>query len=96
VVIPEIGMAFESEENAYDMYNTYAGKVGFSIKSMIQSVEQIKVYIPRFSHAAIKDLQIIVHHKPLQEQVVVPAFNLVSAEREFGQCKRLNLNTTII
>jgi hypothetical protein len=32
VVIPEIGMAFESEEDAYDMYNTYAGKVGFSIK----------------------------------------------------------------
>jgi hypothetical protein len=25
-------MAFQSEDDAYDMYNTYAEKVGFSIK----------------------------------------------------------------
>jgi zinc finger SWIM domain-containing protein 3 len=25
-------MSFESEEKAYDMYNTYAGKIGFSIR----------------------------------------------------------------
>jgi hypothetical protein len=32
VVLPEVGMTFQSEEDAYDMYNTYAGKVGFSIR----------------------------------------------------------------
>lgn len=31
LIVPEIGMTFDSENNAYDMYNTYAGKVGFSI-----------------------------------------------------------------
>jgi zinc finger SWIM domain-containing protein 3 len=25
-------MTFESEEDAYEMYNTYAGKVGFSVR----------------------------------------------------------------
>ncbi|CAN6268724.1 unnamed protein product [Urochloa humidicola] len=29
---PVVGMTFESEEKAYEMYNTYAGKVGFSVR----------------------------------------------------------------
>jgi zinc finger SWIM domain-containing protein 3 len=32
ITVPEVGMSFESEEEAYDMYNTYAGKIGFSIR----------------------------------------------------------------
>jgi zinc finger SWIM domain-containing protein 3 len=32
VVIPEVGMAFQSEEDAYEMYNTYAGNIGFIIR----------------------------------------------------------------
>jgi hypothetical protein len=32
VIVPQIGMPFDSEKNAYDMYNTYAGQVGFSIR----------------------------------------------------------------
>ncbi|XP_059668760.1 protein FAR1-RELATED SEQUENCE 5-like [Cornus florida] len=28
---PRIGMKFETEEEAYDFYNSYAGRVGFSI-----------------------------------------------------------------
>ena len=31
-IIPEVGMTFPSEEKAYEMYNTYAGKVGFNIR----------------------------------------------------------------
>ena len=31
-IAPVVGMTFESEEKAYDMYNTYAGKVGFSVR----------------------------------------------------------------
>jgi zinc finger SWIM domain-containing protein 3 len=31
-MIPEVGMIFESEEKAYEMYNTYVGKKDFSIK----------------------------------------------------------------
>ncbi|KAG2558237.1 hypothetical protein PVAP13_2KG291600 [Panicum virgatum] len=29
---PIVGMTFESEEKAYEMYNTYARQVGFSIR----------------------------------------------------------------
>jgi hypothetical protein len=32
VIVPVVGMCFDSEKNAYDMYNTYAGQVGFSIR----------------------------------------------------------------
>nr|XP_034584243.1 protein FAR1-RELATED SEQUENCE 5-like [Setaria viridis] len=31
-ITPTVGMTFESEDQAYEMYNTYAGKVGFSIR----------------------------------------------------------------
>ena len=32
MIAPEVGMVFDSEDKAYKMYNTYAGKVGFSIR----------------------------------------------------------------
>jgi len=32
LIIPEVGMTFQSEDEAYNMYNTYAGKVGFSVR----------------------------------------------------------------
>jgi zinc finger SWIM domain-containing protein 3 len=32
LTVPEVGMAFDSEEKAYDMYNTYAQHIGFSIR----------------------------------------------------------------
>lgn len=30
--IPKVGMTFESEDQAYEFYNYYAGKIGFSIR----------------------------------------------------------------
>lgn len=32
LITPKVGMTFESEEKAYEMYNTYAGQVGFSVR----------------------------------------------------------------
>lgn len=32
LVTPKVGMTFESEEKAYEMYNTYSGQVGFSVR----------------------------------------------------------------
>jgi len=32
LIIPQVGMTFQSEDKAYEMYNTYAGKVGFIIR----------------------------------------------------------------
>ena len=28
----KVGMSFESEKKVYEMYNTYAGQVGFSVR----------------------------------------------------------------
>ncbi|WVZ77841.1 hypothetical protein U9M48_025656 [Paspalum notatum var. saurae] len=36
LIVPEVGMSFESEDEAYEMYNTYAGKVGFSVRKSYQ------------------------------------------------------------
>ncbi|XWS30442.1 hypothetical protein CRYUN_Cryun24cG0118200 [Craigia yunnanensis] len=30
--VPKLGMGFESEDHAYEFYNTYAGRVGFSVR----------------------------------------------------------------
>ncbi|WVZ49619.1 hypothetical protein U9M48_000960 [Paspalum notatum var. saurae] len=32
IVEPQVGMAFKSEDDAYEMYNSYARKIGFSIR----------------------------------------------------------------
>jgi hypothetical protein len=32
LLVPKVGMAFKSEEDAYEFYNEYAGKNGFSIR----------------------------------------------------------------
>jgi hypothetical protein len=32
VVIPEVRMAFQSEKDAYEIYNAYAGNIGFIIR----------------------------------------------------------------
>jgi len=32
LITPEVGMTFESEKKAFDTYNTYAGRVGFSVR----------------------------------------------------------------
>jgi len=32
LIIPQVGMTFQSEDKAYEMYSTYSGKVGFSIR----------------------------------------------------------------
>jgi zinc finger SWIM domain-containing protein 3 len=30
-MVPKVGMRFNVEQHAYDFYNAYAGKLGFSI-----------------------------------------------------------------
>ena len=45
LIVPEVGMSFESEKAAYIMYNTYAGKIGFSIrKSDVKKREDGTIY----------------------------------------------------
>ena len=29
---PELGMSFDSEQAAYDFYNAYGGRIGFSVR----------------------------------------------------------------
>jgi hypothetical protein len=35
LIIPKVGMSFASENGAYEMYNTYAGIIGFSIRKSV-------------------------------------------------------------
>lgn len=32
IYVPEVRMTFKSEKDAYDFYNCYAGKIGFSVR----------------------------------------------------------------
>ena len=32
MIAPQVGMSFESEKKVYEMYNTYAGQVGFNVR----------------------------------------------------------------
>jgi zinc finger SWIM domain-containing protein 3 len=45
VIVPKVGMSFASKNDAYEMYNTYAGMIGFSItKSMIKCRADKTIY----------------------------------------------------
>ena len=59
------------------------------LEGAIQSVEQIRPYIQNSLFVANENLV-------LQGQVLMLAFSLVSAEKGFGQSKRLYPSTTII
>jgi zinc finger SWIM domain-containing protein 3 len=46
VIVPKVGISFASESDAYEMYNTYAGMIGFSIrKSIIKRRAHKTIYI---------------------------------------------------
>ncbi|WVZ64636.1 hypothetical protein U9M48_014130 [Paspalum notatum var. saurae] len=43
-IVPKVGMAFKSEAHAYEMYNSYARKIGFSIRLSNFNVSREEVY----------------------------------------------------
>jgi hypothetical protein len=45
MITPEVGMTFQSKYDAYDMYNTYAGNVEFSIRKSTTKYRSDKVYL---------------------------------------------------
>jgi zinc finger SWIM domain-containing protein 3 len=48
LIIPEVGMAFDSKEKAYKIYNTYAGKVGFSIRKSHTKLREDKTISQKY------------------------------------------------
>jgi hypothetical protein len=42
VIVPQVGMSFKSENDAYDMYNSYARKIGFSIRKSTTRLRPVK------------------------------------------------------
>jgi hypothetical protein len=95
-IVPKVGMTFESEVKAYEMYNAYAGNAGFNIrKSQTRrrvdgSICQKYIVCSSQGHGETQT------PKDSQGQVVMHVFSLVSVERGLGQCKRLYLITIII
>jgi hypothetical protein len=89
-IIPEVGMTFESEVKAYEMYNAYAGSVGFSIrKSQTRRQGDGSICQKYIVCILAKDMEKIRHQMTLQGHVVMYMFSLMSAEKGLGQCKRL-------
>ncbi|WVZ62367.1 hypothetical protein U9M48_012125 [Paspalum notatum var. saurae] len=58
LIVPEIGMCFESEKTAYDMYNDYAGRIGFSIR---------RSHTKHRVDGTISQKYIVCNHKGFQE-----------------------------
>lgn len=42
VIVPQVGMSFKSENDAYDMYKSYARKIGFSIRKSTTRLRPVK------------------------------------------------------
>ena len=81
LIVPEVGMAFQSAKKAFDMYNTYAGQVGFSVRKGNSKLRGDGT--SRQKYFVCKSCS------------VCNVFSLVLVERGFGQCKRLYLSTII-
>jgi hypothetical protein len=93
VIVPKVGMSFASENDAYEMYNTYAGMIGFSIrKSIIKCRADKTIYSRVIVCSSQGHAEIGSSHATTRTGCKV-LLSSVSAGREFGQYKRLNLIT---
>ena len=78
-------MAFQSGKKAFDMDNTYAGQVGFSVRKGNSKLRGDGTSRQKY----------FVCNNQGHVQFAMPVFSLVLVERGFGQCKRLCLTTII-
>jgi len=89
LINPEVGMIFQSEEQAYVMYNTYAGKVGFSIRKSKTKHRQdgslCQKYIVCSSQGQRENES---SQKDITRTGCDAVSSLVLAKRGFGRCKR--------
>ncbi|WVZ54359.1 hypothetical protein U9M48_005167 [Paspalum notatum var. saurae] len=58
LIVSEIGMCFEYEKTAYDMYNAYAGRIGFSIR---------RSHTKHRADGTISQKYIVCNHEGFQE-----------------------------
>jgi hypothetical protein len=92
-------MSFESEKEAYEMYNTYAGKVGFSIRKSHTKNRADKTIYKKYivcSNEGHKNIESSKDTTNMGCDARVHLITLLLAEREFRQLKRLYLITIII
>jgi hypothetical protein len=90
LMAPKVGMTFDCEEKTYEMYNNYAGLVGFNTRKIGRSIAKMKVYVRNILFAVAKDVAKMRRHKRiLQGPVVMLVFSLVSVRRMYGLCKKL-------
>jgi hypothetical protein len=95
-IAPKVGMAFESEDNAYEMYNNYAGKIGFSIRKSTSKLRPYGTIYEKYIVCSVEGHWKLSHQKARHRHDVVLAFSLLSTESEFGQSIRLYLSIIII
>ena len=51
LIIPQVGMTFQSEDKAYEMYDTYVDKDGFSIRKSYIKRREDKTICQKYGSA---------------------------------------------
>ena len=72
LIVPEVGMAFQSGKKAFDMYNTYAGQVGFSVR---------KGHSKLRGDGTLRQKYFVCNNQG-HVQFAMPVFSLISVSRE--------------
>jgi hypothetical protein len=96
LITPKVGMTFQCEDSAYNMYNVYAHKVGCTIRKSMTRYRSDKSLFEKYIVYSSKDIDKLSHQRTQQDQAALLIFNLMSTERGFGWCKKLLMITIII
>jgi hypothetical protein len=63
LIVPQVEMTFDSEDKAYEMYNTYVGKVGFNIRKSHTKHRADNTNFRNIWFAVTKDIEETSYHK---------------------------------
>lgn len=72
-VVPEVGMTFTSKDDAYNMYNSYARSIGFSIR-IRKSTTRLRTDSTLYQKHIVcsnKEYEAHIRHMRLQRQMLL-------------------------
>jgi hypothetical protein len=77
LIVPQVGMVFESKEKAIEMYNTYARIIGFSIRNGHSKLRGDKTLSNKYIVCSVI-VKMSHHRRTLQGRVTMLMLNLMS------------------
>jgi hypothetical protein len=66
VITPEVGMVFQSADDAYDMCNTHASKFGSSIRKSTTKYKSDKSLFKKYIVCSSKETDKLIHQRTQQ------------------------------